>query len=506
MDTQSPNPEFSEDVVKPEMKQLSRRSLLKVGAAGAASVSTFSLLGSLGQPVTRLAHAAPSTLPDIQFNIGSFIAPAKTFNDGGGSVTVQFGPVYTAFVTATLTRTPSKADQSTLANALNTLESNYAFSPSGLFTFVSYGIPYFKRLPGGMTGSLVSGHMPRLTKDNTRFALEEAVACPTDVATQNVGITKQTYNVPVKIESNDVLFTLRSDNLGNLLVSIAWMFAGSNVLGTNIVASPNFSGLFNVTSTRLMFAQQGLPRKIATAANLSFASEVNPNSPMWMGFVDQQTNGAGPAQIVTFQGNSSAKVTTATSSDYFANGSIQHLSHVIQDLSQFYANPAEPFTERVQYMFRANPIPSVGNSDQFTNGGGPAFFPNVFQGTGDAAANAQGINTFQGGHRMGHLAALQRSSRAADGTPMHIRMDGPGFDPMDVPDGSFQPKLQFTVFVPSADFFTTMRANTSALDLVKQFGVADEDNGLERFTTATRRQNFLVPSRAHRAFPLIELT
>ncbi|HEY5002023.1 MAG TPA: hypothetical protein VII61_02645 [Ktedonobacteraceae bacterium] len=37
-------------------------------------------------------------------------------------------------------------------------------------------------------------------------------------------------------------------------------------------------------------------------------------------------------------------------------------------------------------------------------------------------------------------------------------------------------------------------------------GVHGDDNGLERFITATRRQNFLVPSRAHRAFPLLELT
>ena len=36
-------------------------------------------------------------------------------------------------------------------------------------------------------------------------------------------------------------------------------------------------------------------------------------------------------------------------------------------------------------------------------------------------------------------------------------------------------------------------------------GVAVEDNGLERFLTATRRQNFLVPPRRHRAFPLTEL-
>jgi hypothetical protein len=87
---------------------------------------------------------------------------------------------------------------------------------------------------------------------------------------------------------------------------------------------------------------------------------------------------------------------------------------------------------------------------------------------------------------------------------MHIRNDGPGFDNMDVPDGSVQPKLQFAAFFPSADFFQIMRQNDSALDLVNQFGVDPDDNGLERFTTATRRQNFLSPPRRHRAFPLVE--
>src|SRR5262249_60821404 len=116
---------------------------------------------------------------------------------------------------------------------------------------------------------------------------------------------------------------------------------------------------------------------------------------------------------------------------------------------------------------------------------------------GGSPPPATGAGTFGGEHRMGHIAALQRSSRAADGTPMHIRMDGAGFDSMDVPNGSNQPKLQFTAFVPSADFFTTMRANTAALDLIAATGnlVADEDNGLERFITATRRQNFLTPPR-----------
>jgi hypothetical protein len=157
-------------------------------------------------------------------------------------------------------------------------------------------------------------------------------------------------------------------------------------------------------------------------------------------------------------------------------------------------------------MFRSNPIPSLGNNNQFSNGGGPAYIDNVFRGTGDAKNNAAGINTFHGEHRMGHLSALQRSSRAADGTPLHLRMDGPGFDSLDVPDGSNQPKLQFTVFVPTAEFFRVMRVNQASLDLVQQFGVPSDDNGLERFISATRRQNYLVPPRRHRAFPLLELT
>jgi hypothetical protein len=234
---------------------------------------------------------------------------------------------------------------------------------------------------------------------------------------------------------------------------------------------------------------------------------------MWMGFADQQVNGSGPATITTFAGNASAHLTSARPGDYFDNGSIQHLSYVIQDLAAFYARAGEAgsdedetFLERVQYMFRSNPPPSFGNTDQFTDGGGPAFLPNLFKGTGDALANASGQGTLENEHRIGHLSALQRSSRAADSTPIHIRMDGPGFDSMDVPNGTQQPKLQFTVFVPTADFFANMRRNQASLDLQQQFAVDPDDNGLERFITATRRQNFLIPPRRHRSLPLLELT
>jgi hypothetical protein len=88
---------------------------------------------------------------------------------------------------------------------------------------------------------------------------------------------------------------------------------------------------------------------------------------------------------------------------------------------------------------------------------------------------------------------------------MHIRADGPGFDSLDVPDGSQQPKLHFAIYVPTADFFATMRRNQASPDLVQRSGVPEQNQGIERFLTATRRQNFLVPPRRNRAFPLAEL-
>ena len=94
---------------------------------------------------------------------------------------------------------------------------------------------------------------------------------------------------------------------------------------------------------------------------------------------------------------------------------------------------------------------------------------------------------------------------APDGTPLHIRMDGAGLDAMDVPDGSLQAKLQFAMFVPTADFFARLRRDQASLDLVQAFAVDPRHAGVERFITATRRQNFLVPPRRHRAFPLVEL-
>jgi hypothetical protein len=480
---------------------ITRRTLLHRAAGLGVAASTLGALDLLALIPDR-ALAASKKLPEIQFQIEKYIAPA--FGDEG--VRVQLPPIYATFATFALMRTPTEADQEALANALTRIEASYPFSPSGVFTTIAYGIPYFERLPGGMAGGLVAGHMPRLRTEPERYALEEAVPGPTDVSSLNPAVTKERFAVPVQIEANDVLLTLRSDSTAIIDDVLNWLSGGSSTLAGAEVGRSGLSGLLSVTSRRLTFVQQGLPRKIAEEQQLPYAEMINPQSPMWMGFFSQQVGSSGAAPVVTFRGNTTAMMTTATKRDYFACGSIQHLSHLIQDLGQFYERPKETYARRAAAVFGSNPLPNHGYADQYTNGGGPAALRNSFLSSLTASGEAESLAEFDHQRHIGHTTALQRSSRAANTKPVHIRADGPGFDSLDVPDGSQQPKLNFSIFVPTADFFRTMRRNQASLDLAQQNNVPQTNIGLERFITATRRQNFLVPPRKHRAFPLLELS
>src|SRR5262249_40749786 len=156
-------------------------------------------------------------------------------------------------------------------------------------------------------------------------------------------------------ESNDILFTVRSDDSSRIQDVVRWL-SGSNVMLSRAQPSPVFDAGMTITSTRAMFVQIGLPRNVAESQGLPFASFVNQFSPMWMGFADQQTNASAPAQNVTFVGGGGIKVTNAAAGSYFDNGAIQHLSHVLLDLRQFYldgnspdqnVDHREPFEERI---------------------------------------------------------------------------------------------------------------------------------------------------------------
>lgn len=480
-----------------------RRDVLRMAGLGMSAAALSAVAETVSTPQRAWARGGgpdggqlappPQTKPDIQYAIGPFTPPP--IQEQG----IPFGlggPVYTSLITARFARPISRRDQATMAYILDAIEGHYAFSPAGVFPIVSYGTRYFARLDALKAG-VVAANMPTDTRTG-RPVLVEAVPAPTDQAPGNAPVRRR-FNVPVRIEDNDVLFSFRSDNPNNLADVEAWIFANSGRLNGAAVPSPDQT-LLQKSTSRLLFVQIGLPKRFATQHGLSFAGQLRDDTPMWMGIADQNTNGAGPPEITAFVGNASAHITTARPGDYFDNGTVQVLNHNINDVAGWYATAGSSadFQRRLQLMFRA--------THAFGRGGETPFWQNQYFGAGDAELGAAGSGTPDNVHRIGHLTSLQRSSRAADGTPMHARMDGPGFSSLDVPDASEQPTLEFSAFVPSGDFFNTMRANSSAVDLAQKYGVADGDNGLESFICATRRQNFLSPPRRHRALPLIEFT
>jgi hypothetical protein len=542
-------------------RAISRRTALRAGlAAGVAS--QIGLIDQLAIASNRPVLAADHDVDpsDMQFAIGDFVHAAQTFNDGAGNVTAQFGVTFALFVPVKLSRRPRRIDQIVLRAALDTIEDHYPFSPAGVFTFVSYGVPYFNRLRGGINGRLVHHFMPQLLSgqnpDGTRNALAESVPSPTDVVDGFVGgrnapvpnVTKDRFNVNVRIESNDMLFTFKSDSTA-VLSDVAGWLEGSNRLNGRDVRSPDFDGLMKFQTMRLQFTQPGLPRKIADQGGFEFATRINPRSSMFFGFVDQAVDAAAPdPHILTFAGTSAIRFTNAKKGDYFDLATMQHFAHDILDPFQFFALPhqdprhpdGEPASERLMYAFRANQkntpngLPAQFNTaDPFTDGGTSAFVPNLFQGNNDAfldaqdsagqftantPANQQQNATFTGLPRIGHEQALHRFGRTSTGVPLHARIDGPGFNGMDVPAfeefpggrtfpaGTSVPKLEFSIFMPTSENFRQMRVGVAAQDLQVQFKVDPDDNGFERFVTATRRQNFLMPPRRHRSFPLVEFS
>ena len=306
--------------------------VLGAAAAGLASLDSTSLF-------QRLAHAAPAALPDIQFAIGRYLGPAVRKSEAGapkGGTMFGFGPTYTLFLTARLNRTPSQADRLTLEKALSTIEQRYAFRASGVFTYISYGLPYFSRLPAGPERPRWSAaHLPRLLGDPPARCWRRRCPAPTDVHPDNPGITKRRFTVPVRIEAERPTVHL-PQRPGDDPPGRAGLVRGSGAGRASRSPSPAFAGLLN----RHLAAGTCSPGRACPGRSrtkqLPYASYIHPESPMWMGFADMVADASGPPEICTFQGNPSARLTTEKGTGYFDNSSIQVLNHVILDLMDWY--------------------------------------------------------------------------------------------------------------------------------------------------------------------------
>jgi hypothetical protein len=247
------------------------------------------------------------------------------------------------------------------------------------------------------------------------------------------------------------------------------------------------------------------------AAGVPGADLIPDGSELFLGFTSTQRHALGPPRIVNFE---TLGLVDLGPRSYFHGGTHMHLSHVFEDLEAWYLN--FDFRARVDTTFR--PMLDVESGTQ-----------TVPQPPREASTTSDVRSDYERFGAIGHSSALQTSSRlqadvrGADGTLYRKGTAIPqraDFNTLDNPffwsatpevdrmaDGP-SAGLHFVVFNPTSDDF---HRNRLAMDGVLPDGETlpfpprARGQGLNAVLRTTHRQNFLVPPRRHRSFPLAEL-
>jgi hypothetical protein len=456
--------------------RLTRRGVLAGGAAAA-------LGGAAGvyELVDQLAGSGPSRPAGRLLAEQHLLDGVRIVREEGIEVLVP--PLHHEVVTARVTAGASdlRDAQAELERALAGLERDYAATPAGLGVTVAWGGPYFERLVPDAAARLLP-HDRRAGKP----ALLDARRFPSDPD-------------DTRLESNDAAVLLRSDVRAHVDDALGRLRA---------------TGLFRITSLRRGFAgggfdgQVSLPKRMATAAGVPGADLIPDSSELFLGFTSTQRAAMGPGRIANFE---TLGIVDLRGSDYFRHGTHLHLSHVTEDLEAWYVN--FDFDERVTTAFRP----------------GLRVRPNaqtVAMGPKEAQSGADVRRDFRRTGRIGHSASIQAASRLQaaatgpdgtrypKGTAIPIRAD---FNTLDNPfafserEGELQPGpaagIHFLVFNPSSDDFDRNRLAMDGVlpDMKLPLPPRDRNQGFNSILRTTHRQNFLVPPRRHRSFPLAEL-
>jgi hypothetical protein len=459
------------------MRFTRRRFLGGAAAAAVGGAGIYELVDQLSSAPSRPA-AAPTNLPPEQH-----VFDLSSVQSEGIEVIVP--PLHSEVVTATLNVHDLRGAQQDLETALRQLDAEYSLDPAGLGVTIAWGLPYFTR----SVAQQAQAHLP-LDRRADKSVLLPGRRFPSDPAS-------------MVLESNDVAVLLRSDSRDHIDAAHKALFADLK--------------LFTVTSIRRGFAgggfegKQSLPKKMAMAAGIPGADLIPDTSELFLGFTSTQKAGLGPRLIANHETLGFVDVRGG----YFHGGTHMHLSHITEDLEAWYLN--FDFDERVLTAFQ----PGLTNVKQ-----GAQTVP---QGPKDVSTDAELTRKFKETGRFGHSASIQATSRLlADvvgpdgtvypkGTAIPQRAD---FNTLDNPfvfsSDPARDKLSsdpvagvhFVVFNPSGDDF---ERNRLAMDGVLPDGTKLEVSarsraqGFNSVLTTTHRQNFLVPPRRHRSFPLAEL-
>ncbi len=250
---------------------------------------------------------------------------------------------------------------------------------------------------------------------------------------------------------------------------------------------------------------------MASAAQIPGADSIPHGAELFLGFTSTPKEKSGRERIVNLE---TLGYVDLGPSQYFRHGTHMHLSHLYEDLEAWYGRSSH--AGRVASMFR--PGLKVAEGKQ-TLAEGPAQTESAADVVRDA--HHHGL--------VGHIGSIQPASRLQHpvvgpdgvhygiGTPIAHRAD---FNTLDRPfafssdpgrDGmkaGAAAGLHFVVFNPTSDDF---RRNRLAMDgrlpglAALPIGARSPHMGINHVIHATHRQNFLVPPRIHRSFPLSEL-
>jgi hypothetical protein len=469
--------------------RLTRREVIGGGAAAAlAGTGIYALVDRL----TTAPKRRPSRPPIPEQHV---LGDLRVVVDEGVEVVVP--PLHDEIVTATV-RTPGRAAalqdaQRALEDALREIDISFDTAPQGVSVSVGWGLPYFRNHVAGPAGE----HLPvdlRASESAGRevLAVIDAINFPSDPD----GLI---------LEENDVAFFFRSDSRDLITEATGAVFEATEEW-------------LEMTSIRRGFAGGGfdggrsLPKRMALAAGVAGAELIPDTAELFLGFTSTQKAGLGPPGIANLE--TLPGYTDQWPDGYFRGGTAMHVSHIFEDVEAWYLN--FDFAERVSTTFR--PGMEVREGTQ-TVAQGPAEVVSADVISRDARRHAA----------VGHSAVMQPASRLqADvvgrdgvlypkGTAVPQRAD---FNTLDNPffwsarpdvDGQREEPaagLHFVVFTPTSDDFHRTRL---AMDGVLPDGRSlplhprARGQGFNSILRPTHRQNFLVPPRRHRSFPLAEL-
>ena len=372
---------------------------------------------------------------------------------------------------------PRRQRAERLEDALAELESRYPATPAGLGVTVAWGLPYFRR------------HVP---------AQWERLQ-PVDVRAQHAGAARRGPLLErpgghrARAERRRGPAPQRQPRRDRR---------------RRRRRSSTTSTCFEKTTVRRGFAGGGLPSKLAVAAGVPGADLIPPEAELFLGFTSTLRENLGPSRIANLETLGLARIPQG----YFTHGTHMHLSHIHENLERWYVNTAHD--DRVQTTFR----PGLSRAGRNAHGapGRRAGVdrrrraPRLPRRTARSATAAR--SRPRRGSRAGTSAPTGRSTRReprSRSAPTSTRSTtrSPGA-PTAASSADPAAGVHFVVFNPTSDDFNRVRR---AMDgelpdgTTLAFEPRAEGQGFNSILRTTRRQNFLVPPRAHRSFPLSEL-